>query len=90
MMMGEHTDYLRSSEEVARLQECEGGVQSPERVWASVRVGKVTPLVSLLSLWVPRNSRAYKQASYHRPTQADCSVEIHTPLHGSLFFHCQR
>lgn len=95
LMAVEHTDYLRSSEEAVRLQECEGGVQSPERAWASVMVEEVTPLVnfwkySLMSLWVPRNSRAYKQASYHRPTQADSSVEINTSLHRSLFFQCQR
>jgi hypothetical protein len=46
MMTGEHTDYLRSIEEVARIQEYERGVQGPERAWASVRVGKVTPLVN--------------------------------------------
>lgn len=31
MMAIEHTDYLRSSEEAVRFQECEGGVQSSER-----------------------------------------------------------
>lgn len=58
-----HTDCLRRSEEAVWLQECEGGVWSSERAWVSVIVEKVTPLVhfwkqSLMSLWVPRNSRA--------------------------------